>query len=116
MTLPQSIPMEVFNEEVETFASYLDRLKMFFTKNNVPNDKKVPTMITLLSAKTYALLKNLLEPEKPKDKSFREMTAILEKQLNQKPLVFSKLSNSQAESSRRGDCGGVLCPGEETFN
>ncbi|GBN38058.1 hypothetical protein AVEN_196049-1 [Araneus ventricosus] len=88
MTLPQSISLEVFNEEVETFASYLDRLKMFFTTNNVPSDKKVPTMITLLSAKTYALLKNLLEPEKPKDKSFRELTAILEKQLNQKPLVL----------------------------
>ncbi|GBN40060.1 hypothetical protein AVEN_1142-1 [Araneus ventricosus] len=88
MALPQSLPMEPFNAEVETFTSYLDRLEMFFTTNNVPDDKKVPTMITLLSAKTYALLRNLVEPVKPEDKSFQELIAILAKQLNPKPLVI----------------------------
>ncbi|GBL74059.1 hypothetical protein AVEN_230967-1 [Araneus ventricosus] len=44
-------------------------------------------MITLVSAKIYALLKNLVQPEKPKD---QELTAILENQLNPKPPVISE--------------------------
>ncbi|GBO19057.1 hypothetical protein AVEN_43125-1 [Araneus ventricosus] len=87
MAVPQLLPMETFNNEFEVFTSYIDRLEMFFETNNVQDDKKVPTMITLLSAKTYSLLKNLVETGKPKDKSFHESTAILEMQLNPKPLV-----------------------------
>ncbi|GBM05039.1 hypothetical protein AVEN_60228-1 [Araneus ventricosus] len=44
----------------------------------------------MLSAKTYALLRNLVEPDKLKDKSFQALAAILEKQLNPKLLVISE--------------------------
>ncbi|GBM93346.1 hypothetical protein AVEN_213007-1 [Araneus ventricosus] len=66
MALSQSLPMEPYNDVVETVTSNLDRLEMFFGTNNVPHDKKVPTTITLLLVKTYTLLKNLVEPRKAK--------------------------------------------------
>ncbi|GBM70961.1 hypothetical protein AVEN_112011-1 [Araneus ventricosus] len=103
MTLPESLQLEPFNAEVETFASYLDQLEMFFETNNVPDDK-VPTVITLLLVKTFALLTNLVESVEPKDKSFQELTAILEKQLNPNTLViserfrFHKLNQTEGES------------------
>ncbi|GBM36597.1 hypothetical protein AVEN_146518-1 [Araneus ventricosus] len=108
--------MEPFNAEVEAFTSYMDRLEMFFETNNVQDDKKAPTMIMLLSAKTYSLLKNLVETEKPKGKSFQELIAILEKQLNPKPLVISERFRSHQRNQVAGESVGVLFPVEETFN
>ncbi|GBN51887.1 hypothetical protein AVEN_59514-1 [Araneus ventricosus] len=109
MALPQSIPMEPFIAKVETLASYLYRLEMFFTTNNVPDDKKAPRRTTLLSAETYAVLKNREEHEKPKDKSFQEMTAILEEQLNPKPLVISKRFRFQKRNQAEGKIVATFC-------
>ncbi|GBN56468.1 hypothetical protein AVEN_254175-1 [Araneus ventricosus] len=74
-------------------------------------------MITLLSAETDALLKNMVDPEKPKDKGFHKLTAILEKQLNTKPLVISKRFRLHKRNQAEGDTVSEFCgPAEETFN
>ncbi|GBO08411.1 hypothetical protein AVEN_50159-1 [Araneus ventricosus] len=98
--------MEPFNTEVETIASCLNRLNFFFQTNNVPDDKKAQTMITMLSAERYALLRNFVDPQKPKDKSFRVLTAIPEKKLNPKPLVIS-VRFSFHKRNEMGEFGGV---------
>ncbi|GBM33008.1 hypothetical protein AVEN_263500-1 [Araneus ventricosus] len=85
MALPQSLSMEPFNAEVETFALYLDQLEMFFTTNNVTDDKK------------------------PKDKSFQELTTILEKQLNPKPLVISERFRFHKRNQTEGECVEDFC-------
>ena len=44
----------------------------------------------MLGDKTYALLRNLTSPEKPADKSFDELCAILSQHLSPKPLLIAE--------------------------
>ena len=58
-----------FNPSVETIGAYLERLEMFFLVNAVDDGKKVAMLGTLLGAKNYSLLRNLVQPENPRDKT-----------------------------------------------
>ena len=46
------------------------------TANDVADDKKVPILLSIIGAKTYALLRSLFTPTAPKDKSFKYMDRI----------------------------------------
>ena len=49
---------EIFDPEVEEWSTYVERLEMFFVVNNVPNEKKAASLLTLIGGKMYALLKS----------------------------------------------------------
>ena len=57
---------------------------MFFEVNNVAEDKKGPTILTLMGNKAYAL------PTKAKDLSFVEIMDNLAKHLDPKPIVIAE--------------------------
>ncbi|GBO14937.1 hypothetical protein AVEN_19490-1, partial [Araneus ventricosus] len=65
--------------------------------------------------KTYALLRNLVEPEKQKDRSFQTLTVILEKQLNPKPLDISERFRFRNRNQIKEESGGISCPAEESI-
>ncbi|KAG8173197.1 hypothetical protein JTE90_019312 [Oedothorax gibbosus] len=65
------------------------RLEMYFLATDTPDDKKVSTMITLLPSRIYALLKDIVSPDKPKDKTFDELVLALKKQLDPPPLTIA---------------------------
>ena len=52
---------------------YVERVEMFFKVNCVAEDKKVPTILTLMGDKMYALLRNIVSPRRPTDLSFEEI-------------------------------------------
>ena len=52
---------------------YLEWVQMFFAANGVKTEKQVPVLLSVIGAKTYALLSNLLFPEKPSEKTFHEL-------------------------------------------
>ena len=47
----------------------MQRVKLYFTANGVDEDKQVASFLTVCGSTTYALLKSLLTPEKPQNKS-----------------------------------------------
>ena len=49
---------EIFDPEVEEWSTYVESLEMFFVVNNVPNEKKAASLLTLIGGKMYALLKS----------------------------------------------------------
>ena len=69
--------IEQFDPSVEEWETYEERLEQFFIVNDLEAEKKVPALLSLIGAKTYALLKNLLTPVKPSTKSYKELTDIL---------------------------------------
>ena len=44
-------------------------MELFFTANSIANDKKVAVFLCVIRGKTYSLLRDLIAPEKPQDKS-----------------------------------------------
>jgi len=93
-----------FQAQLEPFENYIDRLTAFFEVNKVPNNEKVSTLIVVIGAKLYAVLKNNLLPEGPTDKRYFELVEVLKKHYSPKVLIpleklkFNRRSQSHTES------------------
>lgn len=96
--------IEEYEESVEDWPTYIERLEEYMTANGIEEKKKVSTLISVMGAKMYGLLKSLVAPDKPNTKSFEDICAILSSHLSPKPLViverfrFYKRDQLQGES------------------
>ena len=77
-----------FNSENEKIVAYLEHVQLFFEANGIKEDKQVPVFLTVIGSTTYALLSNLVSPDKPKDKTFRQLAEVLRRHFDPKPLVI----------------------------
>ena len=80
-------------EDGDDWASYYDRLLMFFIANDIPTEKHVPALLSLMGTRCYALLKGLTAPDNPSSKTFKQLTDMLEAHFTPKPLVCHVLKN-----------------------
>ena len=83
--------LEAFQEGEETITEYLERVELYFQTNDIADDKKVPVLLSVIGAKTYTLLRSLVTPTAPKDKSFKDISEALWTQANQssREILFS---------------------------
>ena len=63
---------------------------MFVKVNSFAEDKKVPTILSLMGNKMYALLRNIVSPRRRRDLSFEEIVDNLTKHLNPKPIAIAE--------------------------
>ena len=82
--------MENFDPKVEEWSTYVERLEMFFVVNNVPDEKKAASLLTLIGEKMYALLKSLTTPTKPMELSFTEIVEMMGRYFMPKPIVIAE--------------------------
>jgi len=66
-----------FRPDVEQFSAYCERVELFFAVNEVPGEKQVPLFLNCIGAATYSLLRNLVAPENPKDKTLAALMSKL---------------------------------------
>ena len=85
--------VEEFDSSVESIVAYLERLQMFFEANEVADARKVPMLLTMLGAKNYSLLRSLVAPANPKDKTYAELVEKLRAHFQPKPLVIAERFN-----------------------
>ena len=72
----------------ESFDSYLERVEFFFAANEVTSDgKKKALFLTMCGPETYTLIRNLVSPVKPSDKTLKELTDTLNAHLHPTPIV-----------------------------
>ncbi len=81
--------MQPFDDTTETFTCYIERLELFFEANDI-TEKKKSALLSLIGPKTYNLLRGLTSPNKPKDKSYKEIIEILEGHLSPPPLEIAE--------------------------
>lgn len=79
-----------FNPENEQWTAYVERMELFFDAHDVDKDKQVATLLSSVGASTYGLLRNLVQPLKPRDKTFDEIVEILSDYYEPKPLVIAE--------------------------
>ena len=70
--------MERFNSDNERIQPYLERVELYIVANEVGEDRRVPLFLSVIGSKTYALLRDLLSPVKPSEKTFDELKQVLE--------------------------------------
>ena len=67
-----------FNEDAEEWPAYCERLMHYFTANDVKTDEKRRTiLLSVCGAHIYQLVRSLVSPEKPADKTFEEIVKLV---------------------------------------
>lgn len=82
--------INAFDAGEETWSSYVERLEIFIDANDIKEEKKVSTLLTVMGLKTYTLVKNLCAPVKPSEKSFSEIVELVETHLSPKPSFIAE--------------------------
>ena len=68
----------------------MERVELYFTVNDIAAEKKVVNLLSVISAKTYSLLRDLLAPTNPKEKSFDALVEVIKRHFEPKPLVIAE--------------------------
>ena len=81
--------MQEFRPEDETIAAYLERVEIYFQANKVAQGNRVAAFLSLIWGKNYTLLRNIMSPEKPSDKTLEELFAALKRHFEPKRVTWS---------------------------
>ena len=96
--------LKEFEPENKRVSSYLERVELYFTANEIAERRRVAVFLSVIGAKMYSLLRDLVSPVSPKDKTFDELAEVLKKHFEPKPLVtaerftFHRRNQSASES------------------
>ena len=88
-TNPSISTIGEFQPDNESITSYLERVSLFFEVHGVGERKQVAWLLNLIGAKTYSLVRTLVAPEEPKNKS-SELTEVLKQHYEPKRLVIAR--------------------------
>ena len=69
--------IQEFDPDVENITAYLEHIDLYFIANGVEDDKRVAVLLSVIGGKIYSLLRDLLAPAKPQDKSIADLKSTL---------------------------------------
>ena len=92
--------LEPFDPETDNWPAYIERLEQFFSVNNIANEKKVATLVTVIGKKAYDLLRSLLAPEKPSTKSYDRLVQAMQSHLDPQPLAITQRFKFHQQSEK----------------
>ena len=88
----------------EDWISYVERLDQYFLANDVTEDtKKRAIFLSVVGDKTYKLIRDLVAPAKPTDKSFQALVDILTSHLEPAPSVIVERFKFNSRFRREGE-------------
>ena len=82
-----------FIEGEDEFESYVRRLEMFFLANQVDDERKVATLLSVIGKKTFNLVENLISPKEPKDCTYDQVVKTLKAHFKPKKLLIIERYN-----------------------
>ena len=100
--MPAHGVIEKFSGRGEDFEAYIERLEFYFTANDLREitvtdtnqaavlerkEKRKSILLSVIGHDTYALLRTLCAPEKPFDKTYEDITKILQEHYSPRPSV-----------------------------
>lgn len=75
-----------FDGTKDDWLEYVERLQQFFLANGITDkDKQRGILLTVVGAATYKVLRNILSPAKPGEKTYDELVAALAKHFSPPP-------------------------------
>ena len=71
------------------WIQYIERMNQFFIANRICEEpRKKAILLSSGGAETYSLLRNLVAPAKPSEKSYNELVRVMNEHQNPKPSVI----------------------------
>ncbi|KAJ8909832.1 hypothetical protein NQ315_013806 [Exocentrus adspersus] len=76
-----NIRFSEFNGKSDDWIIYRERLEQYYTANSITSEQmKVATLLSIIGAETYKLLRDLSHPKLPKERKYDELMVLLTKQ------------------------------------
>ena len=96
--------VDEFDGSKEEWTQYVERLEHFFVANDITDaGKKRAVLLSVVGASTYALLRNLVSPTKPGEKSYSELVAVLQEHYNPTPSETIQRSRFNSRFRKPGE-------------
>ena len=94
-----------FDSNEEDWTSYTEHMEQYFIANDIAEDaKKKGIFISSCGPQTYQLLKSLVAPERPRDKSYQVLTQALKNHYQPKPSkIIQRHSRKQRDNESISD-------------
>ena len=81
--------IQEFQPGLECISSYMEQLNLYFAANDIADRKRVPVLLSVIGAKIYTLLRNLLAPTLPQDVTFDDLIKILKSHFEPQPVIIA---------------------------
>ena len=76
---------ETFDDATETWSAYQERLDMYFEASDVKAEKRKAVLLSSCGKEAYKLIRGLVAPQKPSEKTFEELCALFAKHYDPTP-------------------------------
>ena len=81
---------EPYDASSGDWEAYEERLEMFLHENAVAEGQRVATLLNVIGRTAYKIVRNLVAPASPKDKTYAELKDALSAHFSPKPLVIAE--------------------------
>lgn len=96
--------LEEFDKSKEDWTQYAERMDHFFAANEITDAaKKKSVFLAVIGPTTYTLLRNLVSPARPGDKTFAELVAALKEHFNPTPSETVQRSKFHSRVRKQGE-------------
>lgn len=92
-----------YDESTNDFDSYLERLEYFFQANDIEDDKKVSSFLTIIGDVLFKKLKGLIHPKKFKDFTFKQLTDVMKKHYKPKVIDIYERFQLRKRTQKEGE-------------
>ena len=93
-----------FTESEETWTQYVERLEQYFLANDVEDvAKRRAILLSVCGSKTYALARDLLQPAKPAETTFKKIVDELGKHFSPKPSEIVERFKFHSRNRKDGE-------------
>ena len=65
--------IDAYKPDRDDWSAYIKRLDLFFLANEIKDNKKVAVLLTVLGTKVYSLLRTIIAPSNPADKTYKQL-------------------------------------------
>ena len=95
--------------ETEDWRRYIERVNHFFEANEITDlNKRRSIFLVCVGAKTYKLVRSLVAPEDPKDKSYEDLAKLLQDHFMPKPSAVVERLKFNTRSQQPGETIGMF--------
>ena len=95
--------ISAFRPDSEKIDSYLDVLSCTSWPNTFPDERRVPVLLSVISATTYEILRSLLAPDLPQTKTYGELVEKLKTHYSPKPMVIAECFHFHRRAQKLGE-------------
>src|SRR5436190_24279948 len=92
-----------FNEDIEQWNQYLERLEIAFTYNKVKEENKTITLLHCIGPSTYSRIRDLVQPTRPSDCTYDNIVKALTDYYCPKPNEISEAFKFHSRRQHEGE-------------